>query len=227
MNKSATISSLMKALIEVQGKMPSIKMNSKNPMFNSKYADLGAVIETSKPLLQENGLAISQFVTSKEVQIEEEEEGQQSSTKLRVKKTEVLIGVTTILAHSSGEYMEDTVYMPLTKSKGVNPTQQAGINVTYLRRYAWASILGMYADEDVDGNQSSSQANGFSVSKIKNDVSTIYSSHKELRDEFNEALKRVGYSKDTKDVEVIVLAKRNLLDIVEKNKSEKNKEEKE
>ena len=29
--------------------------------------------------------------------------------------------------------------------------QCAGSTLTYLRRYSWASILGMYSDEDSDG----------------------------------------------------------------------------
>jgi len=95
--------------------------------FNAKYADLGAVIEAAKPILKDNGLAVSQLV--------EGESGQ--------------VGITTILIHQSGEFISSTVSIPV---EGKNLAQESGKAITYLRRYGLASILGMYADEDTDGN---------------------------------------------------------------------------
>ena len=37
--------------------------------------------------------------------------------------------------------------------KGKSNAQVAGSIITYLRRYSLASILGMYSDEDTDGNE--------------------------------------------------------------------------
>jgi hypothetical protein len=104
-------------------------MNAQNPFLKNKYADLGAVIETSRPVLARYDLAVTQFPTS---------DGDK-------------IGVTTCLTHSSGEWMEDTIYIPSTDSKGLSVAQSAGVVISYLRRYAWASVLGLYADEDNDG----------------------------------------------------------------------------
>jgi len=41
--------------------------------------------------------------------------------------------------------------IPLIEEKGKTKVQCAGSTLTYLRRYSWASILGMYSDEDSDG----------------------------------------------------------------------------
>jgi len=62
MNKSESIASLSKALVLAQSEFPKVSFNSTNPYFNSSYADLGAVIETSKPILKNHGLAVSQLV---------------------------------------------------------------------------------------------------------------------------------------------------------------------
>ena len=129
MNKSDTIASLSKALVLAQSQFKHVPMNSVNPFFKSKYADLGAVIEASKPVLKANGLAVSQLV---------EGEGGQ-------------VGVTTILIHESGEFISSTVSIPV---EGNNIAQESGKAITYLRRYGLASILGMYADEDSDANKS-------------------------------------------------------------------------
>jgi len=129
MIKSETIGKLAGALTAAQAEMPDVKKNAVNPFLKNKYADLGAVIETSRPYLAKNGLSISQFPTSDADKI----------------------GVTSILMHTSGEYIEDTIYISTSDSKGLSVAQSAGVVISYLRRYGWASILGMYAEEDTDG----------------------------------------------------------------------------
>jgi len=128
--KSQSIIKLADAISKAQGEMPIVKMNSVNPFLKNKYADLGAVIETTRPILAKHGLSIIQFPTS----------------------TDGNIGLTTVLTHVSGEWMEDTIYLPLSDSKGLSVAQNAGVIISYLRRYAWQSVLGVYADEDVDGH---------------------------------------------------------------------------
>src|SRR5690606_27326530 len=129
MNKSISIAKLADALSKAQAEMPVVKMNASNPFLKNKYADLGAVIETSRPILAKNGLSISQFPTS---------EGDK-------------LGITSILMHTSGEWLENTIDISPTDSKGLSYAQAAGVVISYLRRYGWASILGLYADEDIDG----------------------------------------------------------------------------
>ena len=130
MSKSEKIGNLALALSKAQAEMPEVKKNAQNPFLKNKYADLGAVIDTSRPVLAKYELAVTQFPVS---------DGDK-------------IGVTTILTHSSGEWIEDTIYISATDAKGLSFAQSAGVVISYLRRYAWASVLGMYADEDTDGN---------------------------------------------------------------------------
>ena len=131
MNKSNTIKELSSALQKAQAEMPVVVFDATNPFLKNKFASLGAVINTSRPILAKHGLSVSQFPTS----------------------INGSVGVTTILAHSSGEWMEDTIYLPLAEEKGKSAAQVAGSVITYLRRYSWAAVLGLYADEDTDGSQ--------------------------------------------------------------------------
>lgn len=135
MNKSQSIGKLSIALSKAQAEMPVVRMNAQNPFLKNKYADLGAVIETSRPILAKHELAVTQFPTS---------DGEK-------------IGVTTCLVHSSGEWIEDTIYINSTDAKGLSVAQSAGVVISYLRRYAWASVLGLYADEDTDGHEAKAE----------------------------------------------------------------------
>ena len=130
MNKSETIKELALALSKAQAEMPPAELNATNPFLKNKYANLGSIIKTAKPIIAKHGLSISQLPTSNG-------DG---------------IGVTTILMHESGEWLESTMLLPLEEVKGITSAQVAGTIISYLRRYSIAAILGMYADEDVDGN---------------------------------------------------------------------------
>lgn len=130
MKKSETIVKLAGAMSKAQAEMPAVKMNAVNPFLKNKYADLGAVIETSRPVLARHGLAVVQTPVS---------DGDK-------------IGVTTIITHESGEWMEDTIMLDIGEEKGKSRAQVAGSVITYLRRYSLSAILGMYADEDTDAS---------------------------------------------------------------------------
>ena len=138
MNHSDSITKLAAALAKAQAEMPAAPMNATNPFLHNRYADLGSVIEASRPILAKNGLSVSQFPT-----------GGGSG-----------IGVSTILMHESGEWLESEMTLPLGDEKGKSQAQVAGSIITYLRRYAYASVLGMYADEDTDGEPSKGNGQG-------------------------------------------------------------------
>lgn len=130
MKTSPSIAALSKALVEAQAEMPTIAFDSTNPFLHNRYASLGAVIEASRPVLAKHGLAVTQFPVS---------EGDQ-------------MGVDTMLLHASGEWICERVSIHLGEEKGKSRAQVAGSVTTYLKRYSWASVLGLYADEDNDGN---------------------------------------------------------------------------
>lgn len=126
-DRSYGLSELMGALAKAQSEMRIAGKDSNNPYFKSKYADLASVVAASRPALTKNGLSVMQQITVTD-------SGQR-----------VLM---TILGHSSGEY--------ITSSININPVkediQSIGSAITYLRRYAYASLVGVVADdEDDDG----------------------------------------------------------------------------
>ena len=130
MEKSESIANLATALSQAQAEMPSVPFDATNAFLKNRYASLGAMIETARPVLAAHGLSVSQIVVSYEGQI----------------------GVETVLMHSSGEWISNTAILPANEEKGKSAAQVAGSMITYLRRYSYASILGLYAEEDTDGN---------------------------------------------------------------------------
>ena len=129
MTKSESITHLAAALALAQAEMPVAVFDAQNKFLNNKYASLGAVIEASRPILAKHKLSLMQFPIS-------DASG---------------IGVESVLTHESGEFVAERVVIPLTEEKGKTKVQCAGSTLTYLRRYSWAAILGMYSDEDSDG----------------------------------------------------------------------------
>ena len=137
MNKSESITHLATALAKAQAEMPVAVFDATNPFLKSKYASLGAVIQASRPILAKHRLSLVQFPVSGGSAA-----GQPPGD---------YIGVESILAHESGEFVAERIVIPLVEEKGKTKVQCAGSTLTYLRRYSWASILGMYSDEDSDG----------------------------------------------------------------------------
>jgi hypothetical protein len=135
MNKSDSITHLATALAKAQAEMPVAAFDATNPFLKSKYATLGAVIQASRPILAKHKLSLVQFPIS-------DANG---------------IGVESVLSHESGEFVSEKILISLTEEKGKSKVQSAGSTLTYLRRYSWASILGMYSDEDTDGGSATGQ----------------------------------------------------------------------
>ena len=131
MEKSESIKELSAAMAVAQGQMPAVPMGSVNPFLHNKYANLGDVIKTAQPILAKNGLSYSQSVFTEDAKL----------------------GVETILMHSSGEWLSSRMAMNIGDTeKGLSSAQSAGKVITYLRRYTLSAMLGVYADEDADGN---------------------------------------------------------------------------
>jgi hypothetical protein len=125
---SAERGALAKAMAKAQGDLGPVLKDKTNPAFKSKYADLGAVLEAILPALNRAGLSLVQSPSY---------DGS-------------LVGVTSVLLHESGEWMEATLHMRPVK---MDP-QGIGSCITYARRYAALAIAGA-APEDDDGNAAS------------------------------------------------------------------------
>lgn len=115
------MSELTKALIQFHKDVDKIEKNARANY--GKFADLANVLSTVTPALLKNDLVLTQ--------------------------TFIENALVTTLRHVSGEEINSTCDLVL--SEGRNKTQEWGKAVTYQRRYAVCSILGIVADMDTDG----------------------------------------------------------------------------
>ncbi len=123
---SASIELFAPAFVAAQGEITPAPKDKINPHFKSRYADLASIMEACREALKRNGLGVIQspgFVEGR-------------------------IRVTTRIVHKSGQWVESDLDL-----KTRNDTaQDAGSAITYARRYALASMLGVVSEEDDDGN---------------------------------------------------------------------------
>lgn len=127
--RSATIGKLAEALCKAQASMNGAVKDSANPFYKSKYADLASVWDACRGPLSSNGLAVIQTT---------------------VPSANGKVGVETILAHQSGEWISGLLEMTPVKAD----PQGVGSAITYARRYGLQAIVGI-APEDDDGNAAS------------------------------------------------------------------------
>jgi hypothetical protein len=142
MTTSQSIKEIATALCKAQSEFKAVTKDANNPFYKSKYATLDNVIATVKPILAKNGLSITQ--------------GNDEA----IHEQEVL--VITYLMHTSGEFIRSELTLPTVK----NDPQGFGSAISYARRYAYASILGLATEEDDDGNLASTK-NGTVASPVK------------------------------------------------------------
>ena len=124
MKQSESITDLATALCLAQAEMGGAIKDSNNPFFKSSYADLTSVIKVIKQPFANHGLSFVQLpVTSV---------GGNG------------IGVATMLMHNSGQWVQSEYLLPMDK---ITP-QGAGSAITYARRYALQSLVGIPAVDD-------------------------------------------------------------------------------
>ena len=140
--KSEHIDKLAQALTKAQAEIKGAQVSSTNPFFNSKYADLHAVIQASLPSLTKHGLSVLQ--------------GNRFCT--------VTNGfyVTTTLLHESGQWIRSEIRMPVGGKKDAHAIGSA---CTYGRRYGLSALIGV-AQHDDDGN--SNVATGLTKAHAEN-----------------------------------------------------------
>ncbi len=116
---------LFAALAKAQAEMQTAGMNSQNPFFKSRYADFTEIVRASRPSLAANGLCVIQRI---------------------ITATDGMTLCTT-LGHSSGQYIESEMRISPAKAD----VQSLGSYITYLKRYAYAALVGvLISDEDDD-----------------------------------------------------------------------------
>ena len=128
--KSKSIGKLATSLAKAQAELKGAEKASDNKFFNSKYADLHKVIESSLPSLTKYGLSVVQ--------------GNRYCTLTNG------FYVTTMLLHESGQWIKSEIRMSTNPGKQ-SPNHAIGTAVTYGRRYGLSAICGI-AQFDYDGN---------------------------------------------------------------------------
>ena len=131
MRTSDTIGELAGALAAVQGVLIGASPDSKNPHLRSTYASLTACWAACRAPLAANGLAVVQGLTV----------------------ADGVLTCSTRLCHSSGEWIESSLTLPVQGSKGLTIVQSTGSVATYARRYGLCSLVGIAPKgEDNDGH---------------------------------------------------------------------------
>lgn len=121
---SHEVDQLYTALAKAQGEYKPITYNRDNPFFKSQYADLDTIINSVRAALAKNGLALMQQIRIKD----------DGGTILHTKIT-----------HSSGQWEESRNRIVPPK----NDVQSYGSILTYLKRYAAMSLLGITVAHDL------------------------------------------------------------------------------
>lgn len=117
---------LFKNLAAFQQEVPVIHKGTQG--YGYSYANLSTIFEVINPLLKKHGLGFTQLVGNNEIK-------------------------TIIFDIVSGECLETTTNIPDNVDlKGMNKFQVLGSAITYIRRYALSSALGLITDKDTDAS---------------------------------------------------------------------------
>jgi hypothetical protein len=139
---SESIKNIGEALAKAQAQIQGAEQDGDNPLFRSTYTTLTSVWNACRKALTDQGISVIQSPYSK---------GQ-------------YVTVTTMLLHASGEWIRgvltlEAIPMRVDKEadKRITP-QSVGSAITYARRFALASMVGVAPAEDDDANTASNPA---------------------------------------------------------------------
>lgn len=132
------VSALAKSLVQAQAEFPAIERSKAvrvqtktGGSYTFSYAPLDVIFTAIRPVLGKHGLGVSQLLSH----------------------VDGKPAIKTVLLHEGGEMLEATC--PLPVSNGDMSAQEYGSLVTYFRRYALVTALGIATEEDDDGNHAS------------------------------------------------------------------------
>jgi hypothetical protein len=123
MIKSESVANLVKALSVLQGQIHNPTKDTKAHQY--KYADLAQVLEIVRPLLSQHKLSFVQLPECHE---------------------DIRVSVETVLFHESGEFISSTLCIPIPA--GQNKVHAIGSAISYCKRYALMSMLGLFGEDD-------------------------------------------------------------------------------
>ncbi|MCP4493108.1 MAG: hypothetical protein GY820_38290 [Gammaproteobacteria bacterium] len=132
MKQSNEVNEIFTALSKAQGALKNAEKDKASDV-GYKYAQLSGIIDIARGPLVDNDLSVIQMPS----------------------KGDNFCELTTMITHSSGQWIKDTLKMPviIPMSKAGNPmmnhAQAVGNVITYMRRYSLAAFLNI-AQEDTD-----------------------------------------------------------------------------
>lgn len=170
MECSENINEIGAALAKAQGVIENATKDKANPFFKSTYADLASVWGACRAALSSNGLSVVQTP-------EQSEKG---------------VIVSTMLLHSSGQWIKGSYLMPVSKLDA----QSIGSAITYARRYALAALVGV-APEDDDENAANNRGQCAPKNETKPTLPEYQSD--QFDSNFPEWIKRIQAGKQTPD----------------------------
>lgn len=124
-----------RALVAAQREAKNAVHNRFNSHFKSSYADLAAVRECVVPVFNKHGFAVVQGTNV---------------------DAHAGFHLETRILHESGGQIVFRFPLP----PDVGRVQQVGSVMTYARRYSYAAIAGIVAEDDLDGNETLSNTHG-------------------------------------------------------------------
>lgn len=126
-NHSLDRNELFAALSKAQGSMRTVGANKENPYYQSRYADLDAIIAGARRPLSDNGLSVMQKIISNDGQ-------------------HMLIS---ILGHASGQWDSSTIQLNPPQSD----TETFGSYLSAMKRNAYAALIGIASSEEDDDGE--------------------------------------------------------------------------
>ena len=190
MKTSEKINLIAAALIAAQSGIEKAVKSSKNPYFNSDYADLEACLDAVKPALMANKISLMQFPSTDIKDVHQLINGKEMIISIAAVK------IKTTLLHESGQFIShDFTLYSKTDSQAI------GSAITYGRRYSLSSMLSLATTDD-DGNIASKSFNGVPI--ISQDVNgEEYISLKGRAVSKKAIIKRINHMSDEELIEAV------------------------
>lgn len=157
---------LFAAFVKAQANIKNATLNTDNEFTKKKYADLASVMDAVRGPLAEQGLAIMQFT---------HDPGQG------------MLGIRTLLVHTSGQCIEDVITMHPPK----NDPQGVGSCRTYMRRYAVLALIGIAGAVDDDAENTKKGPEEYDRITVAETESIIYHADELLGDRADEVVARM------------------------------------
>ena len=125
-HESSSTQEICTAFAKAQSEFLPVRKDTKG--HNYKYATLEGLLDVIRPILNKNGLTVSQYTNEKNI-------------------------LHTRLRHISGQWFESRYSLPDTLVDSKRTADQAiGSQLTYMRRYQMLALLGVQPEgEDKDG----------------------------------------------------------------------------